>query len=82
MLRARSILLWFWGLIRSFAQAPSGNVSIIGLGIFFALAAMFSVSLDVGVLYTTKRDLQTVADLAVLKAVTDPDQAEATSAHR
>lgn len=77
MVRALSIVLRIWGLIRSFAQAQSGNVSIIGLGIFLVLAAMFSVALDVGVLYTTKRDLQTVADLAVLKAVTDPNEAEA-----
>lgn len=63
-------------LLLKFVGARSGNVSIMGLGIFLALAAIFSASLDIGTLYTAKRKLQAAADMAVLKAVTDPDQAE------
>lgn len=76
MRRIPSVRHRFGSALLGFARSRSGNVSIIGLAILLTLAAVFSASLDVGVLYTTKRKLQAVADMAVLKAVTDPGRAE------
>lgn len=57
-------------------RAQAGNITILGAGAFLVLSGVFSLSLDVGILYTTKRELQTAADMAALKAVTYPTDAE------
>lgn len=63
--------------LAGFARAHAGSIAIIVAGGFFALSAVFSLSLDIGILYTTKRELQAAADMSALKAVTDPDKAAA-----
>lgn len=63
--------------ILCFARDRASSAAITIAGVLFVLSALFSVSLDVGNLYATKRELQAVADAAVLKAVTDPANAEA-----
>lgn len=48
-------------------------MSILIFGVFIVLAGILSISLDGGILLTTKRQLQGAVDLAALKASTDLD---------
>lgn len=59
-----------------FASSRNGSIAIIAAAVFFTMSAVFSLSLDIGILYVSKQELQTAADLSALKAVTNPSRAD------
>src|SRR5690606_34387200 len=57
-----------------------GSMSITMAGVLFLLMALCVLFIDMGSLYLTRERLQGAVDGAALKAVSDPDNAEALAA--
>lgn len=57
--------------LASFRRTEHGSASIIIAAVLLLLAGIFSLSVDAGYLYLSRRRLQAAVDFAALKAVTD-----------